>query len=96
LCLKEVLDYVFTNIRSEKENLLNELNICNNENNIITGADFDLMNVLLRTPWKILKLSLQLVERRDIVNYIETQTLITKGINSINNIFSYMVLLKNA
>ena len=81
--MDDVIEYVVTNIGEDEKSLLKQLNCCNNNNNN-NGSNYldqyDLRKVLGGTRWKTLKPNLELIGRKDIVDYIQNQTLVTKGI----------------
>ena len=71
-CLKEVRQYVSTEIGDQKDKLLQRLG---KENNKGLSVEEAIENV----PWLDLKKTLLKIERNDMMDHIEKNTLITEG-----------------
>ena len=73
-CLKEVREYVSSEISGQKDKLLQRLGKGNNK-------DLSIEEAMENVPWLDLKKTLLKVGRNDMVDHIEKNTLITEGNN---------------
>ena len=73
-CLKEVIDIIEKNLdKFQQQKLLQRLGVNLEEENLVFSKKLE------NTPWKDIKLQLELLGRCDVVSMITKNTLITKG-----------------